>query len=299
MSPSRSREVVPPDRAQAAGDLGRIEDRGDPVGPGMPLGDHLIDQAALAQLILELPMLVAPVLVVDVAAHQPARPAGPAVRLQHGTIRQLDALHEICAVEQVVVDPAPAAIRHAAPLGGGMVLAQCLGHRCAGFQRAEIEPAEPGVRPEQLHVQRVMLAAPQHAGAPWIPLIGVVRMPGIFDRPLHPWPKPTQPGIVAAQLPVAIKLHHIAELPIGTGAFGGQFGADREAETEAHPTRGVHVVYIVRCAHRAFECGIQERQRLLVVPDMGAASLAGPGGGMAAFEAIERAIGQPDCGRNS
>ena len=54
-------------------------------------------------------------------------------------------------------------------------------------------------------------------------------------------------------------------------------GAERQAEAEAHAPRVVHVVGVVGLAHRPLQGREQERQRLLVVPDVGAAALAAAG----------------------
>src|SRR5438128_1270089 len=119
----------------------------------------------------------------------------------------------------------------------------------------------------------MVLPPPQDAGAFRIPAVRVVRTPGVFDALLRARPQSSQPFGVARELPVAIELEHVAELPVRAGTFGGVVGPEREAETETHAARVVHVVDVVRLAHRAFESWKKERQRLLVIPDVGATPL--------------------------
>ena len=167
-----------------------------------------------------------------------------------------------------------------------------VGHLRAGLECTEVEAGEPRVRAEQLHVERVVLSAPEHARPLGVPSVGVGRAPGILDGLLQRRPDLAQEAVVAAQLPVAVELHRVAELAVRAGPLRRAAGAERQRHAEAHAASRVQVVGIVRAAHAALELGIEEGQRLLVVPDMGAAALAAPDILVDAFPAVEGAIRQ-------
>ena len=256
----------------------------------MPLAERLVDEAAVAELVLELSVLVAPVERLDAVAEQPRGDLGAGEGREHRAIAEVDLLDEVLAVEEIGVDPGAALLVDRPVERGGLGLAERLRHLGAGLERAEIEAGQPRVRAEQLHVERVVLAPPQDAGLVGVPAVAVVRAPGVLDALPGPRPEPAEPVDVAGELPVPVEFQDVAELAVGAGPFGGVVGAERQAEPEAHAAGLVHVVGVVGLAHRAFERREEEGQRLLVVPDVGAASLAAAGVRVAALPAVEGAV---------
>ncbi len=125
---------------------------------------------------------------------------------------------------------------------------------------------------------------------------GVVRDSRRIRASLDRRPERRQPRIVAADLPVAIDLHHAAELAVAAGAEVPRARADGQLQAEGHAAVGQQVVAVVGLAHGAFQLGEEEGQRLGVVPDMGAASFAAAGRGVTPFPAVEGAVLQAQHG---
>ena len=278
------------DGAQRRRDLLAVEHIVEPVQPAVPLGQDLVDQATVAGLVLELLVLGAPIERLDPLAQDADGTLAGDEWAQDGAVRQVDALDEELAVEQVLVDPGPATLADDPELGRERGVADRVCHARTGVERAEVEPGQPAVRAEELHVEGVVLSTPEHAGPVRIPAVGVVGAPGVLDGAPHVRPQVAQPVRVARQAPVAVQLHDIAELAIRTWPFRRVRRAQWQAEPKTHPAGVVLVVAIVHLAHRALQAGEEERQCLGVVPDVRTAAFAGAGRRVAALPAIERAV---------
>ena len=196
----------------------------------------------------------------------------------------------------MLVHPAPAALEQAPILAGGLHLAEMLRHLRARLEGAQVEAGEPGIGTEQLHVQGMVLAAFQDAVAVGVPAVLVAFRPRELDRFLHRGPVAPQPVAVAADLPVAVGLDHAAELPVRAGAEGGALRAERQAQAEPHAAVRALVVGEVEVAHRALQLRKQKRQRVGVVPDVGAGALAAALFRAQPLEAVERAVGEAQAG---
>ena len=141
-----------------------------------------------------------------------------------------------------------------------------------------------------------MLAAGQHAGLLRIPAVRIVLAPGIFDGAPDLWPVALQPFGIARQLPVAISLDHGAEMPVGAWADDVEAGAERQLLAKRKAAGRQHVVGEFGLAQRALQRREQMRQRLLVVPDMGAGALARAVLRVLALPRPDLAALQPDHG---
>ncbi len=138
----------------------------------------------------------------------------------------------------------------------------------------------------------MMLTASEHTRFVWVPAVDIIGTPSIFQRLFDCGPDASQPRIIAGDLPIAIGLHHAPELAIATGAEGPRIGPNRQLNAERHGPIVEQIVFVVGNAHGAFQRREEEGQRLLIVPDMGAASFATPFVQVQTFPAIEGAIFQ-------
>ena len=289
--------VVAEDRRQGGAGLLAVEYLADAADVGVPLRQHLIDPAPLGHLVLDLAVLVVPV-VPHLAAPAAVALLGVAgrVRLQDAAVGQVDLLLVVLAVEQVPVGPRLAAREQPPVLGRGVGLAEVLGHLRTRRQRRQVEAVEPGVGPEQLHVQGMVLASLQHAVAVRVPAVGIALGPGERDVLLERLPVAAQPLRVAADLPLPVGLDHAAELAVGAGPEAEPLASQRQLQAEGHAAVGAGVVAEVGVAHRALQVGEQERHRVGVVPHVGAAPLAAALVDAHPLEAVEGAVLQPQHG---
>ena len=170
------------------------------------------------------------------------------------------------------------------------------GDFASGLERGQIERVQPGVGAEQLHVQRVVLPPGDHAGFIGIPAVGVGGRPGIFERLFDARPPGAQPLLVAAELPLAVEFDHAAHQAVHAGAERAARPSQRQAQAEHHAAVVVLIVAVVQLAHTALQRGEEEWQREGVVPDVGAAALAGAGVHIAALKGVELAVLQPHTG---
>ena len=160
-----------------------------------------------------------------------------------------------------------------------------------------IEPGQPRIRAEEFDVQRVMLAAGQHAGLFRVPPVRVFRAPSVFQRPSGLREPAAQPAGVAGNLPLPVHLDHAAHLPVDAGAEAGGLAPQRQLQPEAEPAVRLEVPGVVQFPHRPLQRRKQEGQRVGVVPDVGAASLAAAVQTGGSFESVEFAVLQPQAGR--
>ena len=167
------------------------------------------------------------------------------------------------------------------------------------LQRRQIHGRQPGIRAEQLHVERMVLTAPEHAGLVRVPSVRIIRRPGVFHRALDVRPIPSQPGIVAEILPFAIGFDDRAEMAVGAGADDVEAGAERQALAEGQAAVRQLVVGEFGLAQRPLQSRKKISQRLLIVPDMRAAPFARAFADMLAFPAPDLAALQPDDGRGA
>ena len=119
-----------------------------------------------------------------------------------------------------------ASASHSAAKSGSLHRARHLGR---GLERGKIHAGEPRVWPEQLHVERMMLASPEHAGLVRIPAIRIVGRPGIGDRTPDVGPITPEPCVVAGVAPLAIGLDGRAEMTVGAGADDVEARPQRQA----------------------------------------------------------------------
>ena len=187
-----------------------------PAMLALPLGDHLIDAAAVGYLVVDLPAAGVPVLI-PVAAGRGA--SGTAVDHggigfdqppEHALVAQINELVVVLAVEtDCASHPTVFPLRkQGTVLGCGLRILQVLGHLRGRLQGCQVESGEPGVRAEQLGVEGVVLPALQHAvpcrGPPAVRGCPATRRTrGLF---LDGRPEPGQPIGVSRYLPVPIHL---------------------------------------------------------------------------------------------
>lgn len=169
-------------------------------------------------------------------------------------------------------------------------------HLRRGFEAREIKAIEPRAGAEQFHIQRVMLAAFQHAVAIGIPAIRVIGIPGVLHRLFHPGPKVFQPLRIAAKLPFAIGLENIAILPVHTGAERRILAPQGNLRAEAQAARLIQIIGKVALAQAALQTREQKRHGIGVIPHVRAAALARSLGAVQPFPAVERAVWQADAG---
>ncbi len=135
-----------------------------------------------------------------------------------------------------------------------------------------------------------MLSSPEDARSLGVPSVGVVRAPGIRDRSLHRRPQLAEERIVTAQLPVPVQFEHVPELSVGAGTLRRPARSERKRHAKTHAPCLVQVIGVVGLAHAPLEVRKQERQSLLIIPDMGATALAAPDILVQAFPSVEGAI---------
>lgn len=157
----------------------------------MPLAAELVDFAAMAYLVFQLPGLLVPVPGAGLLV----------VGVEQLPIGQADGLVEVGAVEQVLFCPGLSLFKQGAVRGRCFRLAQVGGHFLAGPQGGEIKALEPGIGAVQLHIQGVVLPPLQHAVLVPVPAVGVGGAPGVFEGQLDLRPQGAEPIVVPAQLP--------------------------------------------------------------------------------------------------
>ena len=202
----------------------------------MPLGQCLILRAAVPDLILDLLGLVIPVVSDNVPA---AQRGDAAVAFQYLLVAQLHLLIEISSVEQLLVQERASLLIQRQIFLRAFLFSQMLCHLRARLQRRQIHALQPGARPEQLHIQRVMLPPLQHAVLVRIPAAGILRAPRKLQRSFDTGPQLFEELLVAAELPVAVGLDHAAHLPVHAGHIPAAFAAQRQRQTEPHRTVGL------------------------------------------------------------
>ena len=274
------------DRPQGGRNPRRVEHVVQPRQRGVPLGEQLIGQAAVAELVFDLARLLIPV-----AA------AGVAEGGQHGVVGEVELLDIIFAVEKLFLDELAAPGADAPVQRGALRFTDGVGHPGGGVKRGVIEPGQPRIRAEEFDVQRVMLAAGQHAGLFRVPPVRVFRAPSVFQRPSGLREPAVQPVGVAGNLPLPVHLDHAAHLPVDAGAETGGLTSQRQLQPEAQPSVRLEVPGVVQFPHRPLQRREQKGQRVGVVPDVGAASLAAAVQTGGSFESVEFAVLQPQAGR--
>ena len=108
------------------------------------------------------------------------------------------------------------------------------------------------------------------------------------------WPR--RPLRVAADLPLAVRLDHAAELAVRARPEAEPLAPERQLQPERHAAVGGGVVAEVGVAHRALQVREQERHRVGVVPHVGAAPLAATLVDAHPLEAVEGAVLQAQDG---
>ena len=113
------------DRFQCAFYLLSFEDLSQPGQIRMPLCQHLVDQTALAHLILDLTALLVPVCFKDALPEQ-----GPVLRIrfQQLLIVKIDALDKIAAVEQIFIHPLFPFFKNPLIFAGILLISQMFRH---------------------------------------------------------------------------------------------------------------------------------------------------------------------------
>lgn len=126
------------DRPQCRNDALRLEDVAEPDQVRMPLGQNLIDQASVADLVLDFSGFVVPVETGGVFV----------VCFEDRAVGQIYLLAVIFAVEQFVFDSLPAAFEDRPEQFRIGRFSHCIGHERTGLQRREVEAGQPRIHAE-------------------------------------------------------------------------------------------------------------------------------------------------------
>jgi len=122
-------------------------------------------------------------------------------------------------------------------------------------------------------------------------VLGVPRLDTVVEAPLDPGPEALEPEGVAADAPLAVDLHDAAQLSIRGGVEVVIRRADGEARAERLVATRILVDEELRVAQRPLEVREEVRQRLGVVPDVGARAVAAAVGIAATLPTPELAVG--------
>ena len=231
---------------------------------GMPLRQQLIQRAALSYLIFYLSDFGVPI---------PFHRFVPE-RLEFAAVAEVYFLYKIAAVEQIVGAPFFALCEKRFVIFGSSVFAHRARHIRSRLQRAEIKSFQPARRSKKFHVERVMLTPFQHSVAVIIPAVRVFGAPHEFERFLYSGPYAGKPLIVAGKLPFAPYLYNAAQLTVHAGTESAYSAAERNTRTEHHSAVRALVVRIIVFSYSAFERREQKRQRVRIIPDVRAGTLA-------------------------
>src|SRR5271165_3822388 len=180
----------------------------------------------------------------------------------------------VAAVEELAIDIGAALSGHVAALAGESRVTHCLRHDRSSRQRRKIHACQPGVWAEQLHVEGVMLTAPEDAGLVRVPLIGVIRRPGVLDSAPDVRPVTFQPSVVAEAFPLTICFDDRAEVSVGTWTDDIEAGTKRKPLAEGQAAARQLIIGELSFAERSLKSREKAGERLLIVPDVGATPLA-------------------------
>ena len=144
----------------------------------------------------------------------------------------------------------------------------------AAVSAARYMRGQPGVWAEQLHVEGVMLTAPEHAGPVRVPFVRVIRRPGVLDSAPDIRPIPIQPRVVAEVFPLPICFDDRAEVSVGTWTDDVEAGTERKPLAEGQAAARQLIIGELRFAERSLKRREKIGERLLIVPDVGATPLA-------------------------
>ena len=145
----------------------------------MPLGQDLVDAAALADLVFDLLVFIVPVRLQRRGTHE--RVIFALKRFDDAAILQIDALEVILAIEEMLVRPCLAFLKDGLIFSRSVRFAQMRRHLGTGFERAQVEAGEPRVGAKEFHVERVVLASPENARFLRVPAVDILRTPGKFQ----------------------------------------------------------------------------------------------------------------------
>ena len=220
-------------------------------------------------------------------------------RGEHRTIGEIELLGVVAAVEELAIDIGAAFRRHLAALPGESRVAHCLRHDRSSRQRRKIHGGQPGVWAEQLHVEGVVLTAPEHAGFVRIPFVRVIRRPGVLDRAFYVRPISIQPRVVAEVFPLAIGFDDRTEVSVGTWTDDVEAGTERKPLAEGQAAARQLIIGELCFAERPLKSREKIGERLLIIPDVGAAPLAGTFVDVLALPSPDLTALQPDEGRGA
>ncbi len=133
-------------------------------------------------------------------------------------------------------------------------------------QRADVISGQPGVRTEEFHVQRMVLATGEHTAGLGIPAVGIIRTPGVGDGLAQRRPPAEQSFGITVKFPVAEETHDLAELAIRTRAMKRviRMCSQRQYESEMAAAELVHTVFKMGIPHAAFQIREQKCQCLRI-----------------------------------
>ena len=252
---------------------------------GEPLAEELVGQAARPVLVPRRGLALA----------DRRRVALRVLALLHLVgLRHPDVLLVVLAVPQLAVVPGAAGGIDARVLGG-IGVAQVARHLLGRPQRAEIEGAAHRVRAVELDVVGVVLLALHDAVAVRIP-----QLPRVGERLLRLGPERPEVGVVARHEPLPVELHERAHLAVGRGDVVPEDASlERQHGAELLLPVGQGVVLVVGQPHGPLELREEERQRLGVVPDVGAVHRAAARVVVAPLEGVEAAVGGAETRRGA
>ena len=82
------------------------------IEAGVPLRQHLVDAGSVLDLVLDLPVLLAPVEVEDGAPRRRMLVVADVVSLQQMPVIEIDKLDEVPPIEEMLIDPGPAPLEY-------------------------------------------------------------------------------------------------------------------------------------------------------------------------------------------
>ena len=275
-------EVVFHNAAQGLANIGGFEQVSQAADVCHKLSDQLINETALAELIIGINQ--------GFRIHTSYAQAISYVRRPLG---RLDLVLVILAVKEIGIHPLFPALEKIPAGLGKLFVAQVAGHLFGCSQGSEVPCAHLGVGAVVFDIHGIVLAALHHAVAVGIP---ATFNPAELHCLFHLWPEVSEHGIIAGELPVAVHLHNAAHLSVGSGPSPLLCTLKRQPDTEAHQSIVPGGVCKLNLTHPFRQIAEEERYGLLVVPDVGTGAVAGAFMVAAAFPAIETSVRRAEAG---
>jgi hypothetical protein len=161
----------------------------------MPLAEHLVNFAAVTNLVFQLTGFFVPV-------------SRTIKMLSIALIFKINFVVEVLAVEKILFCPAISVLENFRIFFFLLVIASKISYFCCGFQRGKVYALEPGGGAKQFHIKRMMLSTFQDTIFISIPFPWVLVIPCIFQCFLDIIPIFLQPFGVAGDFPITVNFNN-------------------------------------------------------------------------------------------